>query len=211
MSNIKIKTLYIKIPGNVNSDYIETYNHMITLAEDNNTTICDVKEELCQSINLGYINIKLYNNYFHTSNDISGIDRSRIENANSIVAVAEINNRKIYFSSDIGNYDNNNVEIDLAKEIGDIDVYKVSHHGFTSYNNNPLALSYLKPEYGIVTNTKTLSRNAISIIRDTNPNYIKTYYTTDGTVPSSSNGELYTGAIRITGTTTIKAIAVKQG
>lgn len=182
MSNIKVKTLYIKVPGNVNSNYTETYKHMLDKAEEENTTICDVKEELCQSIDLENIFIKLYNYPFHTSNNISGLQRSRIENANSIVAVAEVNNRRIYFSSDIGNYENNNVEIELSKEIGDIDVYKVSHHGFTSYNNHTQALANLKPEYGIVSNTKTLSRNAINRLKETNPGYLKTYYTTDGTI-----------------------------
>lgn len=37
------------------------------------------------------------------------------------------------------------------------------------------------------------------------------YYTTDGTTPSSTNGTLYTGAINVSSTTTIKAIAVKSG
>ncbi len=37
------------------------------------------------------------------------------------------------------------------------------------------------------------------------------YYTTDGSTPSSTNGTLYTGAINVSSTTTIKAIAVKTG
>ena len=37
------------------------------------------------------------------------------------------------------------------------------------------------------------------------------YYTLDGTVPSADNGELYEGEIEITETTTVKAIAVKEG
>lgn len=37
------------------------------------------------------------------------------------------------------------------------------------------------------------------------------YYTTDGTTPSATNGTLYTGAINVSSTTTIKAIAVKTG
>ena len=37
------------------------------------------------------------------------------------------------------------------------------------------------------------------------------YYTTDGSTPSATNGTLYTGAINVSSTTTIKAIAVKTG
>ena len=37
------------------------------------------------------------------------------------------------------------------------------------------------------------------------------YYTTDGSTPSTENGELYDGEIEITETTTLKAIAVKEG
>ena len=37
------------------------------------------------------------------------------------------------------------------------------------------------------------------------------YYTLDGTEPSTENGELYEGEIEITETTTVKAIAVKDG
>jgi hypothetical protein len=37
------------------------------------------------------------------------------------------------------------------------------------------------------------------------------YYTTDGSVPTRSNGKLYTGAIVIVNTTTIKAVTVKAG
>ena len=37
------------------------------------------------------------------------------------------------------------------------------------------------------------------------------YYTTDGYTPSTTNGTLYTGAINVSETTTIKAIAVKTG
>ena len=182
MSSMNVKTLYIKNPGNVNSDYVPTYLSMIKEAEEKGTTICDIKEELCQTIDLGYIHIQLYNTEFINAKGVDGLDRSRVENANSIAAVATINNRKIYYASDIGDYFDKNQETKTAEEVGDIDVYKAAHHGYISYNNSLLALSYLKPEYTIITNTKELSKTSVNRIKNTSPDYKKTYYTTNGTV-----------------------------
>ena len=192
MSSIPVKTLYIKNPGNVNSDYVPTYLSMINEAEEKGTTICDVKDELCKSFSLGNIEISLYNTDFYTAKGIDGEDRSRIENVNSIGVLAKVNNRKIYFASDIGDYSAFKAETIVASEIGDIDVYKVAHHGYVSYNNGLVPLSYLKPEYNIVTNNKELSLNAIKRIQNTSPNYKKTYFTTNGTITLhvAGNGEL---------------------
>ena len=182
MNKMKVKTLYIKDPGNVNSDYVPTYIEMINKADEKGTAICDVKEDICKSISFGNININLYNTDFYTSKGIDGTDRSRIENANSIAVLATIYSKKIYFSADIGDYYDIKSETNTAKQIGDIDVYKVAHHGYVSYNNNLTALSYLKPEYNIITNNKELSINAIKRIKSTSPDYKKTYFTTNGTV-----------------------------
>ena len=192
MSSIPVKTLYIKNPGNVNSDYVPTYLSMINEAEEKGTTICDVKDELCKSFSLGNIEISLYNTDFYTAKGIDGEDRSRIENVNSIGVLAKVNNRKIYFASDIGDYSAFKAETIVASEIGDIDVYKVAHHGYVSYNNGLVPLSYLKPEYNIVTNNKELSLNAIKRIQNTSPDYKKTYFTTNGTITLhvAGNGEL---------------------
>ena len=182
LSEIDVDTLYIKNPGNVNSDYVPTYLKMIREADAAGTAICDVKEPICQSFDLGYTHIDLYNTDFYTSKGIDGLDRSRVENANSIAALLTINGKKIYFSSDIGDYYDYQAETNTAKKIGDIDVYKVAHHGYTSYNNNLVALSYLKPEYNIVTNNKELAITSVNRIKNTSPEYKKTYYTTNGTV-----------------------------
>lgn len=182
MSSIKIKTLYIKNPDNVNSNYVATYHNLIKQAEDEGTTVCDVKDVLCQDLELGTTNLKLYNTEFYNSKGIDGMDRSRVENANSIAVVATINQKKIYFASDIGDYFDNKRETAIAQEVGDIDVYKVAHHGYVSFNNNLEALSYIKPEFNIVTNTRQLSRTFLKRIKNTSPDYQKTYYTTDGTI-----------------------------
>ena len=182
ISSMNVNTLYIKYPGNVNSDYVATYHDLVNQAEDKGTTICDVKDEICQNFDLGYTNIQLYNTEFFSSKGIDGLNRSRVENANSLVAVATVNGRRIYFASDIGDYFDLNRETITAQEIGDIDVYKASHHGYVSYNNSLTALSYLKPEYTIITSTKELSNTSLNRIKNTSPDYKKTYYTTNGTV-----------------------------
>ena len=182
ISKIPTETLYIKNPGNVNSAYLVTYHDLIKVSEEKGITICDVKEELCQSIKLGNTIIDLFNTDFITAKGVEEENRSRIENTNSIVALATINHKKIYFASDIGDYFEYAKETELAKEIGDIDVYKASHHGYISFNNNLVALSYLKPEYTIITNTKDQSLKTLNRIKNTSPDYQKTYYTPDGTI-----------------------------
>ena len=52
---------------------------------------------------------------------------------------------------------------------------------------------------------------SVSVKISCGTNDAKIYYTTDGNVPSAENGTLYSGAISLTSTTTIKAIAVKDG
>lgn len=182
ISKIPVDTLYIKVPGNVNSNYIPIYYDLVKVSEEKNITICDVKEPLCQEFLLGNINIKLFNTDFYNSKGITDEDRSRVENANSIAALLTINNKKIYFASDIGDYYKKKKETKTSEKVGDIDVYKVSHHGYISYNNNLVSLSYLKPEYNIITNTKELSLEAVRRLKNTSPDYKRTYYTTDGTI-----------------------------
>ena len=189
MSSMKVNTLYIKNPGNVNSDYVPTYLDMIKTADEKGTTICDVTDQLCQEFDLGYFHINLYNTDFYHSKGVDGADRSRIENANSITTLVTINNRKIYFASDIGDYFNNRRELLTSQKVGDIDVYKAAHHGYITYNNSLEALSILKPEYSVITNNKLQSRIYLKRVKNTSPEYQKTYYTTEGTVTLHVDGD----------------------
>ena len=108
--------------------------------------------------------------------------RDKFENANSLCAVATINGRRVYFSGDIGNYYGYDRESIIDAQVGDIDVYKVAHHGYVSFNNNLDAVSKLQAEYAVVTNDRVSSSVAISRVKRSNSNYIKTYYTPEGTV-----------------------------
>lgn len=77
----------------------------------------------------------------------------------------------------------------------------------TSYYSNPL-LKVATPNITLAAGTYTEVKTT-TITCDTDQATI--YYTTDGTVPSSTNGEEYTAAITIDESMTIKAIAVKDG
>lgn len=182
MDTFPVKTFYTKADGTKYGIYKNQYKKMITKANKKHTKVCDVKKAECQNFSLGNISFKLYNTSFVYSSGLSYKNKSRLENGNSIAAVATINNKRIYFTGDIGNYFGYNQETKTARAVGDIDVYKVAHHGFTSFNNNQSALNYIKPEYAVVTNNRSNSKTAIKRIKKANSGFIKAYYTTEGTV-----------------------------
>lgn len=182
VKNIPVDTLYIKNPKNQNSSYIMTYHSMVKQAEIRGIAVCDVSDEICRNFKLERFNIKLHNIDYINSKNINGYNRSRIENANSLCTTIEINNRKIYMASDIGNYFGHNIESELSKKIGDIDIYKASHHGYVTFNNNQDVIYNLKPEYTIITNPKEESDTINRRLRFANDDYKKTYYTPEGTI-----------------------------
>ena len=132
---------------------------------------------------LGNISFKLYNNKFQaTPGRLSHDNRIRFENANSLVAVATYNGRRVYCAGDIGNYFGYNLESNTARQVGDIDVYKVAHHGYVSFNNHQDALNYLKSDYAVITNTRKPSNVALSRIRKAVGRVVPAYYSAEGTV-----------------------------
>ncbi|MBO4245750.1 MAG: Ig-like domain-containing protein [Bacilli bacterium] len=96
------------------------------------------------------------------------------ENANSIVIKGTDKNsgKTFYLAADAEGYrDNNgdvvyNWEYELARSVGYVDIYKVSHHGHGSssltYNNPRQLMDVLKPKYSILTSART-SNNATGI------------------------------------------------
>ena len=77
-----------------------------------------------------------------------------------------------------------------------------------TYNSNPECLEKLD------TPTFTVDAGEYDEIQTVEIEYVDgatVYYTTDGTTPSAQNGTVYTSALTIDGTTTVKAIAVKDG
>ena len=191
MKSIPVKTLIIKEEGTKYPAHESTYSSIIKTAQSKGTSICNGNSPSCQSFSLGNINFQLYNTNFFSATLVSRDNYGRFDNVNSLCAVANINGRKIYFSGDIGNYFGHNQESIVAKQVGDIDVYKVAHHGYVSFNNHQDAINVLKPEYAVVTNSRGPAATAVSRIRRTNGS-VKVYYTPEGTVTLmvSPSGEI---------------------
>ena len=181
MDNFSVKTLIVKADGAKDPGHT-MYKHLIETANKKGTSICDVKDPACQSFSLGNINFQLYNvDYLSSSINSQG----RFDNVNSICAVATINGRKIYFTGDIGNYYGHDHESITARQVGDIDIYKVAHHGYTSFNNNLDALEIIKPEYSVVTNSRPRTE-AFNRLKTLYPN-MPIYFTTNGTITLTIN------------------------
>lgn len=178
----KIKTLYIKTAG---KGYAQGYTSVINKAQKDKTNIQDAGT--IDGFTMGSINFKFYNKEF---TKYSG-SQSKGDNGNSIVALATVNGVRIYFCGDIGNYFGKTQESDTAKEVGHVDVYKVAHHGYTTYNNHEDAIQALSPIYSVFTNDKSGTSLALERIKN-NPNYKAHYYTGDGTVVMkiSKSGEI---------------------
>lgn len=179
MENFKVKQYFTKVSG-ANSK--STYRSMIKKAQKNGAYICDVSTTPCQQFTLGNIAFRLYNTQFLIKNGLGIANNTRFENANSIVAVATYNGKRVYFAGDIGNYFGINQESITARQVGNIDVYKVAHHGYVSYNNHQDALNYLKADYAVITNTRSPSNTALSRIRKASGKKVPAYYTAEGTV-----------------------------
>lgn len=163
-NNINVKKIYIKNISNGKSNRINNYKKIIQLAKNKKIKICYVNTTdnkvnyNIPSPSFGDFKINFYNKLdrqYGKSKNYQPID----ENINSITALAKIYGKKIYFSSDIMNSNPQytgesriDAEIESAKSVGAVDVYKVSHHGLVYWaNNSEKALSILKPRYNIIT------------------------------------------------------------
>ena len=189
MENFKVKQFFTKTDG---ASHNGTYRSMINKAKKNGAYVCDVSNPQCQSFNLGNIHFNLYNTQFLTMSGLSSANHTRFENANSIVAVATYNGKRVYFAGDIGNYFGRKQESLTARQVGDIDVYKVAHHGYVSFNNNQDAVNQLKADYAVITNTRGPSNVALSRIRSGAGKNTPAYYTAEGTVVMTidTNGKI---------------------
>jgi len=117
------------------------------------------------------------------------------ENALSVVLVMKFHSFDMYFGGD----SNMAIEPSLAPYAGDVDVYKVSHHGSATSSTQQL-LDYLKPEVSVIAvgNGNTYGHpNAGTLSRLVAMNsYI--YQTESGVaVPPVGKGEVANGSFKI--------------
>ena len=198
MHNVLKDENYVKLHGKETNEVSKNYRNVINYANNKGISICDAKEAVCQKFQLGDINFKLYNTDFHDPKVLLSHDDylkhfARFENANSVTAVANIYGRRVYFAGDIGDYFSQKSESIASKQVGDIDVYKASHHGYSVYNNNQKSLNYLKAEYAIITYKKTINTTEVlKRLRKANKNYKKEYFISNGkiTLKIDSNGKM---------------------
>ena len=193
-----IKNIYLKekVKEYPDSEYYGGYEKVLKVIDKYNIPIKDVEKQENQKIILGEMIIELYNTKFLLDEN----DISKADNANSVVALINIHGKKIYLASDIGEYgalkEDLDVEVELAKTIGKVDVYKVAHHGYMTYQNSLTALQYLEPTYSIVNNDEESNQidGLIDRLKFGNENYKKTYFTSNGHVEMTFNS---TGTISI--------------
>jgi len=81
------------------------------------------------------------NGYVQSGRVYSGTD----ENTLSVVFILKYNTFQMYFGGD----SSSTVEPSIAPYAGDVDVYKVSHHGSSTSSSQSL-LNYLKPEVSVI-------------------------------------------------------------
>ena len=130
------------------------------------------------------------------------------ENTNSIVikGTDKMSGKTFYLAGDMEGYRDKNGsvlhdwEIDFARAIGNVDIYKVAHHGHgvsnITYNNPRQTMDLLKPKYSIITSGRT-SNNATGI-KDTTQYLMdvgsKVYFSGCGTViatfPKNASGNI---------------------
>jgi len=168
--------------SNAFRDYIKSINYKRkTISPGMTIDLGDDISMRCIASNGDILNGRIY----------SGID----ENALSIVLIFKYRDFDMYFGGDSNSF----VEPALAPYAGDVDVYKVSHHGSATSSTQQL-LDYLKPEVSVIAvgNGNSYGHpNAGTVEKLVAMNsYI--YQTESGTaVPPAGKGEVANGNFEI--------------
>lgn len=104
------------------------------------TVISDIPEE---SFALGNFTVTILNGGYDTDG------KMRDENDNSMGVLLDNGKKRAFLSGDINNKSGD--ERVLKKQIGDIDLMKIGHHGYRRSNTSGF-IRYMKPEVAIATN-----------------------------------------------------------
>lgn len=94
------------------------------------------------------LTLQFFNTEYNTTNIKTG------ENENSLGLKISKGEQSVFLSGDINNYINNGipgVEDKIAEKVGQVDVLKLGHHGYSGSSSTKF-LNTLKPKYSILTN-----------------------------------------------------------
>ena len=181
-NGIKVKKLYIKNISSGKSDRISAYKKIISNAKSKNIPVYNVSSSSNQKATCGDFTFTFYNTQDRLKNKASPDG----ENVNSVVALAKIHGKKMYFAADIVNVSEIGcyAENEATKLVGSVDVYKAAHHLYSPSNSTSI-LKKLNPNYAVVTNQPGrygTVRNARLVKENTNVTDKTLYYTGSGTV-----------------------------
>lgn len=204
----------IALPNNVSSNNSVKLGQAVTIS--NNTIVLEGNDHgvgiftLGEGYTLEYSNPSLSGTYYLSlAADNSGLRATN--NAKNWTIGFNGNNAEIVAND--GTDDRWIREFDSTNG-ADFRTYKT-----TTTNGNPIQL-YMEDDGSVPVTTVSApvfspngglinAATQVTIHSDTEGAAI--YYTTDGTTPSATNGTLYSSAITVAATTTIKAIAIKDG
>ena len=111
------------------------YNAM----EEKGATLIDVTDKKYE-FDFGELHFQLINTNIHKKEEKSG------ENMNSIASIVTFGDKRIFLAADLEIAD----DLIYKDEIGKVDVFKMSHHGFG--DNSFELFSTLRPKYSIIMN-----------------------------------------------------------
>ena len=120
-------------------DNTALFKAAINAMEEKGATLIDVTDKKYE-FNFGEMHFKLINTNIHKKEEKSG------ENMNSIASIVTYGNKKIFLAADLEIAD----DLIYKDEIGKVDVFKMSHHGFG--DNSFELFSTLRPKYSILMN-----------------------------------------------------------
>ena len=169
-SSIKVKKFYIKTyigrdsNGVVNS---KLYNNTISALNNKEIPIVYIDKTFSdgEGFTFGNMKIELYNTAQRMNEQRF---RYGNENNNSVMELVKVNNYKVFLPGDSYNV---SIMEEIVKEIGEVDVLKLPHHGYATCSLNTSNAQKLNPDYIIVTNGR------IDACRKYFNNSIPTYYT----------------------------------